>query len=104
MISCSTPKRWPTPITRRCCGWGGGWRLGYVGQMGAGRSYKLMKSFSPEALPEDEQPGMAAPAPLRHEMERQQQLDMILRAVAGLPPKTRAVFILKEVEELETAE
>src|SRR5258708_39023884 len=63
--------------------------LAYLRQMAARRSYKLMKSFSPEALPEDEQPGMAAPAPLRHEMERQQQLDMILRAVAGLPPKTR---------------
>ena len=78
--------------------------LAYLRQMAARRSYKLMKSFSPDALPEDDQPEMAAPAPLRHEMERRQQLDHIMKAVAGLPPKTRAVFILKEVEELETVE
>jgi DNA-directed RNA polymerase specialized sigma24 family protein len=40
-----------------------GFPLAYLRQMAARRSYKLMKSFSPEALPEDEQSEMAAPAP-----------------------------------------
>lgn len=77
--------------------------LAYLRQMAARRAYRLMKANVTEQLPADDHPDMAM-APAGGSMEQQARLDLILAAVSGLPPKTRAVFILKEVEELETAE
>jgi len=77
--------------------------LAYLRQMTARRAWKWMRERAPEtALPELEP---AAPDARTAELtDRDRQLQRVMACVSKLPPKTRAVFLLKEVEQLETAE
>jgi RNA polymerase sigma-70 factor (ECF subfamily) len=77
--------------------------LAYLRRMAARRAWRLMKAAPPEsAMPEQEPP---APGERADETAgRAAQWRKVMACVNRLPAKTRAVFLLREVEQLDNAE
>ncbi len=77
--------------------------LAYLRRMAARRAWKFLKAAPPvTALPDREPPAPGEEAGVA--AERNAELRRVMACVNRLPVKTRAVFLLREVEQLETAE
>ena len=81
--------------------------LAYLRQMTARRCYKLLRegrALPMDPMPEEEFRQPAAAEPSGPSLEDRQQLVLVMQCVSRLHPKSRAVYLLCEVEELSTEE